>query len=175
MVTDPLLQTEDDMHKVPAMLNKNFTVSIEFYSNNDDGDAVATFLLENNTQTVSSSFIEKGQGDVRLPVHGQFVTTTGIHVKMTHTITSQDEFGVFHIKIQNDMGAVYVPLEVVPEGKWSLIIIAPGFVRCNACVQSWNYLWAWARSVNDLHFPKLIMNRLCQAKFAVLSLLLRVI
>ena len=140
MVTDPLLQTKDDMHKVSAILKKNFTVSIEFYSNYDDVDDVATFLLENNTQTVSSSFTEKGQGDVALPVHGHFVTTTGIHMKMTHIITSQDEFGVFHIKIQNDMGAVYFPLEVVPEGTWSLVIIALAFARLEF------------RGVNDVAF-----------------------
>ena len=117
VITKPSSRKEDP-YKVWTSLNKPFSVNVSFYSNIPYSEAVVYKVDESVYLTRATDvFIQTKEDIVDLPVYGKLIKTWGYTHSLTYTMTQVEDFGVYLIKIPNEIGTSDFYLKIVHEGK----------------------------------------------------------
>ena len=122
VITIPPSSTESP-YTVPVILNRAYTVNVTFYSNAGHSEAML-YKLSNrsspgrfDTTRVTDVSLQTKEDIVSLNVHGKVVTTGGYTLTLTHTLTQEDQFGTYILKIPNEIDHEDFVFMVTSEGK----------------------------------------------------------
>ena len=96
---------------------------MSFYSNAGHSEAML-YKLSNgssprsfDTTHVTDVSLQTKEDIVSLIVHGKTVNTGGYTLTLTHTLTQEDQFGMYVLKIPNDIENEDFVFMITPEGK----------------------------------------------------------
>ena len=113
---------EDLDQKVPASLNKRFSIHLTVYSNAGDVDTKIYKLSDNTLIKVNGTSVNNVKTTAKLSMYSHLVDTDEAYeLTIYHNIKSQEEFGEFVLYLTNEIGTTTQKFEITPEGIFILL------------------------------------------------------